>query len=47
MGYIYLKKQLKGKVSEACVVPACAHRLGILALTEKQAKQLHAGKHVK
>ena len=31
-----LKKQLKGKVLEACVVPACIHGLGTLALTERQ-----------
>ena len=31
-----LKKQLKGKVLEACVVPACVYRLGTLALTERQ-----------
>ena len=33
-----LKKQLKGKVLEACVVPACIYGLGTLALTERQEK---------
>ena len=33
-----LKKQLKGKVLEVCVVPACIYGLGTLALTEKQEK---------
>ena len=31
-----LKKQLKGKVLEACVVPAYIYGLGTLALTERQ-----------
>ena len=33
-----LKKQLKGKVLEACVVPACLYALGTLALTKRQEK---------
>ena len=36
-----LKKQLKGKVLEACVVPACIYGLGTLALTERQEKKVH------
>ena len=36
-----LKKQLKGKVLEACVVPACIYGLGTLALTEKQEEKIH------
>ena len=32
---IQLKKQLKGNVLEACVVPACIYRLGTLALTKR------------
>ena len=35
-----LKKQLKGKVLEACVVPACIHGLGTLALTERQGEKM-------
>ena len=31
-----LKKQLKGKVLEACVVAACIYGLGTLALTKRQ-----------
>ena len=33
-----LEKQLKGKVLEACLVPACIYGLGTLALTERQEK---------
>ena len=36
-----LKKQLKGKVLEACVVPACIYGLGTLALTERQEEKIH------
>ena len=36
-----LKKQLKGKVLEACVVPAFIYGLGTLALTEKQEEKVH------
>ena len=35
-----LKKQLKGKVLEACVVPACIYGLGTLALTERQEEKI-------
>ena len=35
-----LKKQLKGKVLEACVVPACIYGLGALALTERQQEKI-------
>ena len=31
-----VKKQLNGKVLEACMVPACVHGSGTPALTEKQ-----------
>ena len=33
-----LKKQLKGKVLEAYMVPACIYGLGTLALTGRQEK---------
>ena len=35
-----LKKQLKGKVLEACVVTACIYGLGTLALTERQEEKM-------
>ena len=35
-----LKKQLKGKVLEACMVPACICRLVIVALTERQEEKM-------
>ena len=35
-----LKKQLKGKVLEVCVVPACIYGLGTLALTERQEEKI-------
>ena len=35
-----LKKQLKGKLLEACVVPACIYGLGTLALTERQEEKM-------
>ena len=35
-----LKKQLKGKVLEACVVPSCIYGLGTLALTERQEEKM-------
>ena len=35
-----LKKQLKGKVLEACKVPACICRLVIVALTERQEEKM-------
>ena len=35
-----LKKQLKGKVSETCVVPACIYGLGTLALTEGREEKM-------
>ena len=37
---VQLKKQLKGKVLETCVVPACIYGLGTLALTEKQEEKM-------
>ena len=35
-----LKKQLKGKVLEACVVPVCIYGLGTLALTERHEEKI-------
>ena len=35
-----LKKQLKGKVLETCVVPACIYGSGTLALTERQEEKI-------
>ena len=39
-----LKKQLKGKVLEACVVPVCVYGLGTLALTERQEENMQINK---
>ena len=36
-----LKKQLKAKVLEGCVVPAFIYGLGTLALTERQEEKMH------
>ena len=36
-----LKKQLKGKLLEACVVPACIYGLGTLAPTGRQEEKIH------
>ena len=35
-----LKKQLKGKVLEACMVPVCIYGLRTLALTERQEEKM-------
>ena len=35
-----LKKQLKGKVLEACAVPACIYGLGTLAPTDRQVEKM-------
>ena len=38
-----LKKQLKVKMLEACVVPACIYGLGKMALTEIQEEMMQIG----
>ena len=40
-----LKKQLKGKVFETCVVLACIYGLGILALTERQEEEIQVAEN--
>ena len=40
-----LKKQLKGKVLEACVLPACIYGSLTLALTERQEEKLHVAEN--
>ena len=40
-----LKKQLKGKVLEACVVTARIYGLGTLALTERQEEKMQIAEH--
>ena len=40
-----LKKQLKGKVLETCVVPACIYGLGTLALTERQEEKMQTAEN--
>ena len=38
--YVGQKKQLKGKVLETCVVPACIYGLGTLAMTDRQEEKI-------
>ena len=41
-----VEETAKVKVLEACVVPACVHRLGTLALNERQEEKLQVGEYV-